>query len=227
MRHSLIFCMSFFAHKALESKYRNPSFRNASFVSDMNQRLCVLENKDSPGASPADEEVKALTALMQTMRIQLDEVRGELNVRQAWAPSNISTKGGKGASSTTAPLHSGQPSPTSNRQSSGVRYSTGVLSSNFIPPSERMEALCGSLGWNTQDTVLVQLLKILFDEVGVPSDSWHVEFCELPTGSTVKLIFRSAQERRPAELRIKRAEKHFCACAPDKLVYLGPRKTSL
>ena len=107
--------------------------------------------------------------------------------------------------------------PIEGHQRHGALYVFGIP----------LEAVCGNLGWNTQDFVLVQRMKALLGDVGVPSDRWHGEFCELPTGSTVKLVFRSAQERRSAELRVTRAEKHFLECAPNKFAYIGPRKSSI
>ena len=166
-------------------------------ISDNNTRICSVENKQAQHATA----LETITKGMEELRIENQKLKEELHVQSAWRPSGPN----QAASSASPPAQGQAPVQSTNK----LVFPFECSQKDFTPPSERLQATVGNLGWNLQRDLLISRMKAVFEEARIDPAGWHSEFCESQTGSQVNVTFRSVSERRIAESKVFSLKKEF------------------
>ena len=206
-------------------------------IDDSNQRVSAAENK----LAAHDTSVSKLTQDFEKLQIEhsnlsnavaeqaelIAKLRGEVNVQRAWQPQTA-----RQATASHANAHASAPQAaagSAETQWKDLRFVFKPLASaSGLPPSERREAECGNLGWDTpKDTLLVRFKEVM-DKLNIDPSSFSDPHCLGAKGSSVLVTFKSVEDRRSAERRVRAANHSFAECSHRERpnVWLSPEKTS-
>ena len=185
-------------------------------ASDNNTRICSVENKQAQQATA----LETITKGMEELRTENQKLKEELHVQSAWRPSGPNPA----ASSDSPPAQGQAPVQSTNK----LVFFFECSQKDVTPPSERLHATVGNLGWNTQRDSLISRMKAVFEEARIDPAGWNSEFCESQTGSQVNVTFRSAFERRSAESKVFALKKEFPENSQKEkpCVWMGATKTA-